>query len=171
MGYFNRQLDRGRCASEVDAAVARQSAAGLSPWLVATANRAGGPTRNSYLRFAVGRMGAASHHRLGIFRAAGALEEGGILSDHERGRLRRALRWFNKKLRVPRVTSRAVFWFKADAAECVGRVWQIVRLLDAHDTIVWMMRSEWPGQVVYEDCYQLAALPGGAKLRRCRPVR
>jgi hypothetical protein len=116
-------------------------------------------------------MGAASHHRLGIFRAAGELEKREVLSDRERGQLRRALRWFNENLKVPRVTSRAVFWFKADAAECVGRVWQIVRLLDAHDTIVWMMRSERPGQIVYEDNYQLAALPGGAKLRRCRPVR
>jgi hypothetical protein len=171
MGYFKRQLNRGRCASEVDAAVARQAAAGLSPWVVATANRAGAPTRNSYLRFAVGRLGVASHHRLGIFRAAGELEKGDVLSDHERGRLRRALRWFDKNLKVPRVTSKAVFWFKADAAECVGQVWQIVRLLDAHDTVVWMMRSERPGQIVYEDSHQLAALPGGAKLRRCRPVR
>ena len=126
--------------------------------------------RRSYLRFAVGRIEPASLHRLGIFRAAGALEQSDALSDDDRGRLRRALRWFNKNLKVPRVSSRAVFWFKSDATECLERVWLIVRLLDAHGLIVWMLRADQPGQVVYEDVHQVAALPEGARLRRCRPV-
>ena len=170
MGYFRRPIRRLRCAEEVAEAVARQSAIDSGEWREAPSAppRFGGQT--TYLRFAVGRIEPATGRERGIFRGAGNLEASELLSDHDRGRLRRVLRWFNRNLKVPKVTSNAIFWFKSDATDCIDRVWELVRLLDAHDTLVWMMRCRDPGQIVYDDEFQVAALPQRNRRWRLRPV-
>ena len=170
MGYFRRPIRRLRCAEEVAGAVARQSDATLDKWYEAppATPRFSGST--IYLRFAVSRMEPATGRERGIFRGAGMLEASDRLSAHERGRLRRVLRWFNRNLQVPRVESSAIFWFKSDATECIGRVWELVRLFDANDTLVWMMRCHDPGKIVYVDEFQVAAVPQRNRRWRLRPV-
>jgi hypothetical protein len=170
MGYLRHRISRHRCAAQKADAISRQASAGLDPFFVASAALLRLSRRRSYLRFAVGRIEPATQRRLGIFKAAGHLRESGGVSAHEMSRLKGSLRWFNSNLKVPRVPHHAVFWFKSDASCCMERVWEIVRLLKAHDHIVWMMRAEELGQVVYEDAQQMAAVATGTRMRRCRPV-
>lgn len=124
-----------------------------------------------FLRFAVGRVDPDSHHPLGVFQAAYDLRnEHGRNSKVDRT-LRPALNWFCENLTSPNdVADRAIFWFKSDAGECVGRIWEIIRVLASHDLFVWMMRSKAPGRVVYEDAFQVAAVPHRTRAWRSRPV-
>ena len=170
MGYFRRPIRRLRCANEVAEAVARQSEADLGEWCKAPATPPRFVRQTIYLRFAVGRIEPATGRERGIFRGAGDLEDSERISALERGRLRRMLRWFNRNLEIPKVTSNAIFWFKSDATDCIDRIWELVRLLDAHDTLVWMMRCQDPGQIVYDDEFQVAAVPERNRKWRLRPV-
>ena len=169
MGYLPHRISRRRCAAEVDRAIASQ-ARGLPFWEAAPAKVLLSTARRSYLRFAVGRIEPATQRRLGIFRAAGRLEQSGDIAGEELRRLRASLLWFNRNLKVPRVPASAAFWFKSDAAACMQRVWHVVWLLKANDQVVWMMRAEQLGQVVYEDAHQVAAVASSTRPRRCRPV-
>ena len=170
MGYFRRPIRRRRCASQVAAAVARQGRAGAAGWVEVPSNPPRLAGRTVYLRFAVGRIDDASREQLGVFQAAYELRDAcGRRSDVGR-MLRPLLRWFCENLHGPDVTPAAIFWFKSDAAPCVSRIWEIVHVLEAHDAVVWMMRSDAPGQIVYEDDFQVAAVPHRRRRWRLRPV-
>ena len=169
MGYFRRPIRRQRCASQVAEAVARQSGADLAGWFEAPP----GPPpvdRTTYLRFAVGRINSNSRQQLGVFQAAYQLRDScGHGSDVGR-MLRPLFDWFNANLHAPDVTPRAIYWFKSDVTPCVSRIWEMIHILASHDTVVWMMRCEYPGRIVYRDDFQVAAVPHRDRRWRRRPV-
>jgi hypothetical protein len=84
--------------------------------------------------------------------------------------LRPLFDWFGDNLRAPDVNGRAIFWFKSDASACISRIWQMVHVLKSNDHLVWMMRNERPGRIVYEDAFQVAAVPFRKCPGRRRPV-
>ena len=170
MGYFRRPIRRLRCANEVAEAVARQSRADLARWLMAPADPPRPSDRTTYLRFAVGRVHEISRQQLGVFQAAYQLRNASGHGSDVGRMLRPLFGWFGDNLRAPKVTSRAVFWFKADAAPCIRRIWQMIHVLTSHDNVVWMMRCEEPGQIVYEDDFQVAAVPHRDRKWRRQPV-
>jgi hypothetical protein len=159
VGYFRRRISRQRCASQVARAVARQSRAGLVGWIEAPAEPPRATRRTTYLRFAVGHIHEDSHQQLGVFQAAYQLRNGGGCGSDAGAMLNPLLRWFGENLHAPEVTCRAIFWFKSDAAPCIGRIWEMIHVLTSHDHGVWMMRSDAPGRIVYEDDFQVAAVP------------
>jgi hypothetical protein len=149
MGYFRRPIRRRRCASQVAAAVARQTRAGAPAWVEVPSNPPRAAGRTVYLRFAVGQTDDVSREQLGVFQAAYELRDAcGRESDVGR-MLQPLFGWFCKNLHGPNVTPAAIFWFKSDAAQCVSRIWGIVHVLEAYGAVVWMMRSEAPGEIVY----------------------
>ena len=70
--------------------------------------------------------------------------------------------WFNRNLSVPRLDAdqwRCLFWFRCSAQEMIGRLWEMVSVLEDEGVFVTKVRTRRPGAIVYEDKYQVAAVP------------
>ncbi len=114
-----------------------------------------------YLRFVIATRDEDSGRSQGVFAAAYALLKAGNLDQQEHGMFKESLAWFEKNVPIPRKfkDDRAVFWFKAQAGECINRIWTLVGLLREHGIFVRVVRTKAPGQVLHEDEFQIAAVP------------
>ena len=121
-----------------------------------------------FIRFVARIRHEESHRRTGVFQAADRLSRRGVLSAEEENRYEAVRQWFQRHLPVPRRLSRsgrrhacrkAICWFKKDANRYIDRVKSLVALLERHGIAMEMIRTERPGYVVYEDSYQIAAVP------------
>ena len=101
-----------------------------------------------------------SHRQQGIFHASNTLHEHGRLTHAEWDVLEESRQWFNRNLPVPRLDEgRAIFWFRADARECLARIWGQVAIMREGGIPVFMLRCTDPGLIVYRDELQVAAVP------------
>src|SRR6476646_2862981 len=91
-----------------------------------------------FLRFAITLIDDVSHKTQGLFAAAEELLESGDLSLVERDLLQEVIIWFNKNLPSPRrmSASRAIFWFKSSADDCIRRMWEFTHVLEHHGYMV-----------------------------------
>ena len=83
--------------------------------------------------------------------------------------LRDRLNWFNRNLPVPDLDSsdwRCLFWFRCDAKEAIGRIWELAWLLADEGVFVRKLRTDSPGMIVYRDRHQVAAVPRRRSVRR-----
>jgi hypothetical protein len=123
-----------------------------------------------FLRFVTTELDDESHKELGVFHAAGKLRDGGSLSQAEETLLQEIRDWFNINLAKPiRFTSakppyyrkrqNGISWFKDSAREHIGKMHEMVALLKHHDVPVRMIKTTRPGYVVYEDEFQIVAVP------------
>jgi hypothetical protein len=115
-----------------------------------------------YLRFTTKAIHVDSKKPRGLFAEAYDLLDSGDLSSLERKQLREILTWFNINLPHPPKkfsANRAIFWFKSDAQECIGKIWEIVHLLRAHDKHVVVQKCRRLANVIYSDKLQVAAFP------------
>jgi hypothetical protein len=115
-----------------------------------------------YLRFVITQIDTDSYQPQGLFIAAGALLESGDLHANDHQNLQDVLAWFNENLPVPDkpyIRGRATFWFRADAQECIRRMWSLVHILRAHDYLVEVHKCGPLYNVVYQDEFQIAAYP------------
>lgn len=116
----------------------------------------------------------ASRVAAGIFRAAYDLYEDDCLSDYERDYLDELLCWFDKHLPVPdrffcngRKTyiRHGVCWFKTSARAHLARSWEMVALLESHGVWIQRLTARRPGLLLYEDDWQIVAVPSLPKRR------
>jgi hypothetical protein len=114
-----------------------------------------------FLRFVITQLDDVSHKPQGLFVAADNLIESGTLSAEERLQLREVIIWFNKNLPSPRsmVPSRAIFWFKSSADECIKQMWELTQVLGHHGYLVEVEKCRVLGNIIYEDKFQVAAYP------------
>jgi hypothetical protein len=123
-----------------------------------------------FLRFVTTELHRESHKELGIFQAAYRLRDRGSLSQAEELLLKEISDWFNINLDKPkRLTSakppyyrkrqNGISWFKDSAGEHIGKVREMVALLKHHDVPVRMIKTTRPGYIVYEDEFQIVAVP------------
>jgi hypothetical protein len=79
-----------------------------------------------------------------------------------------ALRWFNHHLPFPNRFSRSgrrdacgkgICWFRDSAARYIREVRELAVMLEKHGVAVEMLRTSKPGYIVYEDSYQIVAVP------------
>jgi hypothetical protein len=123
-----------------------------------------------FLRFVTAELDDESHQELGVFHAAGRLRDSGSLSRAEEELLQEVRDWFNVNLEKPkRFTSakppyyrkrqNGISWFKDSAWEHIGKMHEMVALLEHHDVPVRMIKTTRPGYVVYEDEFQIVAVP------------
>jgi hypothetical protein len=62
--------------------------------------------------------------------------------------------------------------FKASANQHIGESWALVHLLYEHDISIWMITSDRVGEVVYEDDFQIVAVPyADSGVLKGRPAR
>jgi hypothetical protein len=123
-----------------------------------------------FLRFVIGELHSESHQELGLFHAAGELRDSGALSQAEGSFLQEVRDWFSDHLKKPRRFTSAkppyyrkrqngISWFKDSAQEHIGKMREMAALLEHHDIPVRMIKTIRPGYVVYEDEFQIVAVP------------
>ena len=122
-----------------------------------------------YLRFAV--LDPSAPHALaphGVFRAAYALIRSDQLESYHAERMHELLAWFGRHLPIPRdrrIGEESLFWFKATDNPVLRRVWDFVTLLRLCDREVHVIKTAYPGRIVYEDEHQIAADARGQTFR------
>lgn len=121
-----------------------------------------------FIRFVVLVRDQDSHRLTGVFHAAYQLRDRGVLDSREDSQCDALLEWFNRNLPIPirftrsrrlKAPSKAICWFKAKAGKFINRVQELVTLLERNGVPTEMLRTQRPGFVVYEDQYQVAAVP------------
>lgn len=117
-----------------------------------------------YVRFVIQDVDPDSRRKRGILVAAGELHDEGDLEPHERQLVRALCDWFNEHLRVPAVLKdydsiRAISWFKSEAEKPIAKMWELVHVLRAHGINVEFLKADDPGNVIYEDEWQVVATP------------
>jgi hypothetical protein len=120
-----------------------------------------------FLRFVVVERDARSGSLRGVIRAASELQEAGALEAYQEKALEEAYAWLNDHLPVPpalghrgpRGRTQAISWFRASAAEAIDRVRGIVAILHDCGVPVEMVKTANPGRVIYEDEWQVVAIP------------
>ena len=121
-----------------------------------------------FVRFVIPIRHEDSHCMTGVIQAAYRLRERGLLSDGEEKLFDGIRCWFNRHLPVPRRFSRsrrphahrnAVCWFKVQAEECLDRMRELAALLQRKGVATEVLETQRPGYIVYEDDYQVAAVP------------
>lgn len=96
-----------------------------------------------------------------MFATAYELLESKSLNEADEKHLRELLNWFSRNLPIPKRfdTDGAIFWFKSDAKDCTRKVWQLALALRHQSFQVEMHRTRRPGYVIYEDEFQVGAIP------------
>jgi hypothetical protein len=121
-----------------------------------------------FVRYVSLSKGTESHCLRGVFHAALSLEDRGQLNEDAVSQLEELWRWFNLQLPVPYRFSRsrrrhahsnAICWFKPNATDHIGKVRELASLLEQHGIATRRLRTQRPGYIVYEDQYQIAAVP------------
>jgi hypothetical protein len=115
-----------------------------------------------FIRFAITRIDEHSRRPQGVLVAAYSLLKSGDLNADERTHLREILIWFQKHLPTPPSgfsASRATFWFKPSAQECLRRVWELIHALRLHGYHVEVHKCRHLGNICYQDEFQVAAYP------------
>jgi hypothetical protein len=121
-----------------------------------------------FIRFVVPFRHPDSHRLTGIFYAACGLRDRRPLSEAEEQWCDDILGWFNHYLPIPNLHSRwrkreacgkAICWFKDDATRYIRKIRELAVILERHGLWTEMLRTKKPGYVVYEDSYQVAAVP------------
>jgi hypothetical protein len=123
-----------------------------------------------FVRFVTAELDEDSHKRLGIFQAVYRLKENGVLTPQEETYLQEIHRWFDKNLDQPdRFTSAkppyyrkrqdGISWFKDSAREHINKIRELITLLAGHGVLAEMIKSDRPGYILYEDQFQIVAVP------------
>ena len=123
-----------------------------------------------FVRFVTAEVHHESHEELGVFQAAFRLRNNNMLSEEEGAIFQEIRDWFNENLDEPtRFTSakppfyrkrqNGISWLKDSARKHIGKIREIVALLERHDVPVRMIKSARPGYIVYEDEFQIVAVP------------
>ena len=123
-----------------------------------------------FLRFVVAELDDESHRELGVFHAARGLHDKQLLSDEEEEILGEIRDWFNQNLEKPtrfttakppyyRKRQNGISWFKDSAREHIVKMREMAAVLKRHDVPVRMIKASRPGYIVYEDDFQIVAVP------------
>jgi hypothetical protein len=120
--------------------------------------------KREYVRFVIDRKDEDSHVEQGIFQAVARAREWQTVTGSDAHQLSDLEAWFSKNLEKPTSFGRnklrlGICWFKTDAAEHISRIWEMVHILERNGIYVKKIRTDKPGNVIYEDEWQLVAEP------------
>lgn len=105
---------------------------------------------------------------MGLFMAMEELRDKNELYDYEEKLVSELHHWFDLYLEAPPIqasdsnyysTPMAISWFKSSAEKHISKMREFGYILEAHDVFVTELRTERPGKILYEDRYQIAAVP------------
>lgn len=121
-----------------------------------------------YVRFILPSRDKDSHRREGLFQVAYRLRNSQQLSPSHAAGIECLLRWFNEHLPVPNRFSRsrrphsvghAVCWLKDTAVTHIRIMRSLAEALGDQGLAPSMICTCRPGYIVYEDAWQVAAVP------------
>ena len=154
MGYFEPKRRRRREAR------LKHSLRTGDPGVVVLTGRAQPYREWRYVRLSVPAWHWDTGVGQGIFTIAGIVQDRMRLNEKQQRELDRALNWFNRKLPVPEISERqAIFWFKHSATESKRRVFRLAKTLKSLGIAVEASVTVEPGEIVYRDEFQIAAIP------------
>ncbi|HEX4302005.1 MAG TPA: hypothetical protein VHZ78_04390 [Rhizomicrobium sp.] len=120
------------------------------------------------IRFVIDRRDPDSGRRQGLFQAAKALRDSGLLSAKDDDALEDIWAWFNRHLERPErlalsprphAKAQALSWFRDTATNHVAKMREFAGILEQYGITVQTIRTSRPGYVLYKDEYQVAAYP------------
>ena len=116
-----------------------------------------------YVRFR-SRYPSSTGLKIGVFGLINVLGRRGMLTPEEESFRRENNDWYNAAYAEPDVYGPdtdplAECWFKASSHELLGRVSGYLTILDAHSVAWEEVRTTDPGTIVYEDPWQVVAVP------------
>lgn len=122
-----------------------------------------------YLRFTTQFVNPYGELETGIFMALRFLrDDHSATKDEDVRKLKQLSVWFDKNLDKPTRFSNAsnknpanisLSWFKDSAKEHIQKVHKLVEILEQYDFVVERVASKNPGYVVFEDEFQISAIP------------
>ena len=121
-----------------------------------------------FVRFVIDDIDDTSGRRQGLFQAAVALLDSGVMSDADTDHLEVIGAWFNEHLEKPARLSlsaranrkaQALSWFKDSATNHIAKMRDMQTLLERYGFDVKMIKARRLGYVLYEDAFQVAAYP------------
>jgi hypothetical protein len=121
-----------------------------------------------YCRFVVTQHVEDDPRQVGLFAAAYYLRREAELYAWDRERLEELLSYFREHLPIPpegTIPDDAIFWF-VDTGPFHGFMRDLAFLVSEYGFTVELKSSEFVGRVVYQDQYQVAALPRTDRFRQ-----
>jgi hypothetical protein len=104
----------------------------------------------------------------GIIQAAWTLADDHRFTDWEQSVLSEETDWFNANVPAPGRVSRGrvVYWFRPEAREAISHAWALADLVEGIGVPVRVYLKHRPGTILYEDPFQVAAVPWKITFRR-----
>ncbi|MEM7359893.1 MAG: hypothetical protein AAF431_12405 [Pseudomonadota bacterium] len=117
-----------------------------------------------YVRFQGKRQNRKSSSRLGIFQLAFELRDEGDIPKYQEEILLENIAWLKEYLKSPAVLRdeenfRAISWFHPRADEPIKKIREIKVILEEHGYHIDQVTTRDPGEVIYEDGFQIVAKP------------
>jgi hypothetical protein len=122
-----------------------------------------------YLRFITQFINPYGELETGIFIALKFLRDDHFLTqDDDISELKKLSVWFNQNLEKPTRFSNgtskynadiSLSWFKDSAKEHIKKIQEFIEIAERYDIIVERVASKNPGYIVFEDEYQVSAVP------------
>lgn len=117
-----------------------------------------------YLRLQARYNSKVTGKPCGLFAVVHHLKDKGVLSDDEQALLFEIKVWFVENLPTPPFYDNgnadgAITWFKASSKECmIERLLPLKEIAERHCVTIDLVESDSPGQIVYEDQYQIGVV-------------
>lgn len=117
-----------------------------------------------YVRFESQIPCEGTNTRLGLFQVAFQVCRAPETAAYDSDEISRNIGWLKLHLNSPkeledRKNFRAICWFKATAREPMQRIWAIKPYLESYGYWIDVVTTRDPGQIIYEDGWQVAAKP------------
>jgi len=121
-----------------------------------------------FVRFVIEDLDSHSGKRQGLFQAAKALRESGVLSAADHERLEAIRGWFNQNLdrptrlavsSKPHAKEQALSWFRDSATLHIAKMREFQEVLERYGLRTQMITARRLGYVFYEDEFQVASYP------------
>jgi len=122
-----------------------------------------------YLRFTTQFINPYNEPETGIFMALKFVrDDHPTATDEDVSKLKLLSGWFDQHLDKPDRFSNAsnknpanisLSWFKDSAKDHIQKVQELIKILERYDLVVERFSSKSPGYIVYEDEYQVSAIP------------
>ena len=112
-----------------------------------------------FVRFVVPYRHPGSEPQRSVLAELHRLEEEGELLSHEADRFRESENWLARHLPRADAPEEAVRWLRVTASEPVSCMRALAAILETRGIPVQEMLTNNPGEIVYEDDHQVAAVP------------
>jgi hypothetical protein len=122
-----------------------------------------------YLRFITQFTNPYGESETGIFMLLKYLrDDRSPTTDADKIKLKELSRWFNTNLETPTRFSNGISknnanvslsWFKDSAKDHINKIQEFIDIAESYDFTIERFTSKSPGYIVYEDEYQVSAVP------------